>query len=324
MKTKTNKKKILIVFFTIFFIIICNVFFSSSNADNDKIVETQNKEVNLENRTISLTLTAAGEVKSAKEENLKLNTNYKYLNMCAEENEIIKKGSNILKYTNGTYLVAPYDCVILDYSVPTAKESCTDSNYINIASVEDLYMDINIGEDQIGKISVGQEVDIVANYDETKEYKGTISKINAIGTHSSGGTTFAAITSIQNDGTLKLGMSATCTVTIEKYENVPCLPIEAVQVENNEKYVMIVKDDGKKEKAVVETGISDANYVQILSGISSNDTISYETTTITLTNSDIQSESKNIFSSLLNNGENSDGNSRENSNRGGLKSDKNK
>lgn len=243
-------------------------------------------------------------------EKLTLNTNYYYLNMCVEEEEFVRKGENLLKYTNGTYLTAPYDCVVMSYSVPTAKEICTSSNYVYIASLEDLYMDINISEEQINKISIGQEVEIIANYDETKIYKGTITKINAIGTHSSGGTTFAAIASIENDDTLKLGMSATCTVTIEKSENLPCLPIEAVLIENNEKYVNKVNSDGSTQKMQIETGKSNANYVEIKSGLSLGDIVEYETTTVTTILEDEENSSKNIFSSII--GEDNKPSSREN------------
>ena len=76
----------------------------------------------------------------------------------------------MLEYTNGTYITAPYDCIITEYSVPNAKDICTSDNYIQISSVEDLYMEINIGEDKIGKISSGQEVSIVVNYDAWNEY----------------------------------------------------------------------------------------------------------------------------------------------------------
>lgn len=242
-------------------------------------------------------------------EKLTLNTSYYFLNMCVEEEEFVKKGANLLKYTNGTYLTAPYDCVVMSYSVPTAKDICASGNYVYIASLEDLYMDINISEEQINKISIGQEVEIVANFDENKIYKGTITKINAIGTHSSGGTTFAAIASIENDDTLKLGMSANCTVTIEKNENLPCLPIEAVIIENNEKYVNKINADRSIEKIKIETGKADANYVEILSGLSLGDTVQYETTTVTTILED-ESSSKNIFSSII--GENNPESNREN------------
>lgn len=216
--------------------------------------------------------------------------------MCAEENEYIKKGDNLLEYTNGTYVTAPYDCIITEYSVPNAKDICTSDNYIQISSVEDLYMEINIGEDKIGKISSGQEVSIVVNYDETKEYTGNISKINAIGIHNTGGSTFTAIASIKNDGNLKLGMSATCTITLEKNENIPCIPIEAVQIEDEGRYVNVKSEDGTINKTKIETGVSNADYVQIVSGLSLGDKVVYEKTTLISTNKENTNESNSLMS----------------------------
>lgn len=298
---KVNKKIIFIILILILLIVFSIVVYKNQTAtDTSKIVETTKLTAEVSSQSIETTLTAPGEVQSAETEKISLNTTYSFLTMCAEKNDFVQKGDNLLKYTNGTYITAPYNCVITDYSVPNAKEACTSSNYIAISSTEDLYMDINIGEEEIDKISVGQEVEIIANYDETKIYKGEVSKINAIGTHSSGGTNFAAIASIENDGSLKLGMSASCNITIEKRENLPCLPIEAVQIEDDKKYVYKIENE-TETKIEVETGVSDANYVQIVSGLFLGDTVKYETTTVTVAETE-ESENKNPFSSLLGGG----------------------
>ena len=266
---------IVLIIISIFYVIYSNYTKSDGII---KTVITQENEAKAEKREIIQTLTAPGEVKSGKEEKLTLNTSYSYSTMCAEENEIIRKGSNILKYTNGKYIVAPYDCVITEYYVPKVNSKATSSHYINISSIEDLYMDINISEEELSKVSIGQDVSIVVNYDENKTYTGTITKINETGTYSNGNTTFAAIASLKNDNNLKLGMSATCTVVIEKYEDLLCVPIEAVTIDENERYVMVKTENGE-EKRVVETGKSDANYVEIKSGISEGETVTYKTQT---------------------------------------------
>lgn len=307
------KRNFFIISGIVLIFILVVIFSKATSADENKIIETMKKTAKVENQTIVNTLSAPGEVKSAITENITLNTSYSFLTMCAEKEEFVKKGDNLLKYTNGTYITAPYDCVILDYSVPTAKDNCTSNNYISISSVEELYMDINIGEEEIDNVTVGQEVDIVVNYDETKSYKGTIEKINAIGTHSNGGTKFAAIAAIKNDGELKLGMSANCTITLEKNENLPCLPIEAIYIEDDKRYVNLIKDNNINEKVIVETGKSNANYVEIVSGVSLEDTVSYETTTVT-TISNEEETSENALSSLFNMG-----GKRNNSDKGGFK-----
>lgn len=297
------KKKIFILLIAVLVIIALNLYVEKSQEDTSKIIETNEKTAEVTNQSIVTTLTAPGEVQSAKIEKLTLNTSYKYLTMCAEQGEFVKEGANLMKYTNGTYLVAPYDCVVSRYSVPGVKSICTSSNYIEVSSVEDLYMDINIGEDKIDKVTSGQEVDIVVSYDGTKEYKGTISKINAIGTRGNGATNFAAIASMKNDGNLKLGMSATCTITLDKHEGLPCLPIESIIIEDEKKFVNLINEDGTIVKTEIKTGVADANYVQILSGVELKDKVKYETTTVTVVETEEEEESlSNPLSSMFNMG----------------------
>lgn len=291
---KSKIKKRVIVFLTILMVLWVYISKNQSQADTNKTVETNKKQVEVTQQTITTTLTASGEVETSKLEKLYLNTNYSYLTLCAEVNEQVKKGENLLKYTNGTYLTAPYDCVIISYSIPKAKSVCTSNDYIYISSTEELNMNININEEQINHISVGQEVEIVVGYDESKVYQGTISKINEIGTYENGVTNFSAIASIQNDGKLRLGMSATCTITIEKLENVNAVPIEAVEIENDKKYVNKITNNGI-EKVEIETGKANENYVQVLSGLSKGDKMEYETTTITVIQNDEQTQTKSLF-----------------------------
>lgn len=299
MKERKNKIKLLILSTVVLLITIYSVYSNKSNSSTTKkTIMTESIEAEATKQDIIETLTAPGEVKSEKEETLKLNTNYYYSTICAEENDKVKAGDNLLKYTNGTYLKAPYDCVVISYYVPKVNSVCTDSHYIKIASIEDLYMDINIGEEELSHISKGQDVSIVVNYDDSKIYSGSITKINETGEYNNGRTTFAAIASLKNDSNLKLGMSATCTVTIDKKENRLCIPIEAVTITEEERYVTVKNENGEEEKRIVETGSSDANYVEITSGLSEGDKVYYEIQTIKVEQTN-EEESRNLFSSLF-------------------------
>ena len=297
-----KNKKTLIIFLIIFIVIFLIIkMTNNSEANSNKIIEKTTKSAKVENQTILSTLTAPAEVKSSKTEKIALDTSKYFSTICAEVGEKVKSGGNLLKYSDGTYITAPYDCVILEISTPKTNTICDSENFISISSLEDLYIEINISEEQLNKVAVGQEVQITSNYDETQNYTGTISKINSIGTYSTGGTYFGAIVNIKNDGTLKLGMSATSTVVIEKNENIPCLPIEAIFTENQEKYVNLVQSNGETKKTKIQTGIADSNYVQILSGASLGDTVKYETQTVKKVTT---TEQKNNLTEIFTGGKN--------------------
>ena len=232
------------------------------------------KQVEVSTQTITKTLTSSGQISSATTEDLALNT-YRYFKECdKEENQFVAKGETIVKYTNGTYLTAPYDCVITKLSLPEdSGDRCTSQHYVQIQTTENLLMTLTIEEEEIGKIATGQEVEISVNAYEDKKYKGEITKINEIGTYATNGSSFTAIVKFENDGMVKIGMSASATITLEKAENVIAVPIEAVQKKKNQTYVVVKKEDGTTQDVVVETGISNDAYVEIKSGLTQAQTI---------------------------------------------------
>ena len=269
---KIDKKKIIIFFIILISFLIILLFGKSSNASEDNIVETTEETVEVSNQTIITTLTAPGEVQSAKTEKISLNTNYYYLTMCAEENEYIKKGDNLLEYTNGTYITAPYDCVITASNLPAEGEICTTSHYIEISSIESLSMNLSVSETDINKIEIGDMVDINITATDEK-VQGYITSISEVGTYNSNGSYFSATVTFDNNGNLKIGMSATCEIIIERAENVVAVPVEAIQTSDEGKYVIVVNSDGSTSNVSVETGISNDAYTEIKSGISEGTTI---------------------------------------------------
>ena len=219
-----------------------------------------------------------GEISSAKTENLELNTNRYFKEIYVEKNDTVKIGENILQYTNGTYLTAPYNCVIGEVSVPEAGKICTSSNYIKIQSTEELYVTLSIGEADISIVEIGQEAEITITANN-KKYTGTIDKISDVGSYSVSGSTFTAYVKFANDETVKIGMSASCTVILEKSENAIVVPKEAVQTANNSKYVVVVNDDGSTQNVTVETGISNDAYTEIKEGLNVGQRVQYTVST---------------------------------------------
>lgn len=263
------KKKILLTILII--ILMIGVFFVGRqvglNTEDNK-TQTIITEETVALHDIKKTLTASGQIESKTTEKITLTTTRYFQAMCVEEDDTVKMGENILQYTNGTYLTVPYDCVIISYSVPDAGSKCTSSNYIEISNLDNLVISISINENEISSVAVDQEVEITLTADESKTYAGKVTKINQVGSYQSSGTTFSATVEFENDDTIKLGMSASCTVVLKEESQVVSIPIEAVK-ENSEgkEYVTKINSDGTTEEVIVETGIADDSYVQIISGL---------------------------------------------------------
>ncbi len=292
---KIKKSTIVILILLIIIAILIYRDIKRSNEEQEEITNTNISEVSVGTQTITKTLTTSGEISNYVSENLSLNTSYYFSEIYVEENEYVDSGENILKYTNGTYLTAPYNCVIKSINVPSSGSIVTSSNYIEIYGTDTMCLTISIDETELNDLSIGMEAVITPNALENKTYTGTVSSINPIGTYQSSGSTFTGIVTFENDGDLKLGMSASCTITLEEAEDVISVPIEAIQTSGDQKYVIKVNENGETENVFVETGISNDSYVQIISGLSGGETVQtiIETTTVTGSQSNSSSSDGN-------------------------------
>ncbi len=295
MKKKSIRKKIIftvILIVTLIVMFLIGMEYGISKASNQETTITNISEITVETQTIKKTLTSSGQISSASTEKLELDTSKYFETMCVEEDDIVYEGENILEYTDGTYLTAEYDCVINSFNVPETESICTSSNYVEVQTMEELNMTLSISETEISSVEIGQEVEITLTADESKTYTGEITKIDAVGTYSSSGTTFSAIVTFENDGNIKIGMSASCEVILEEAEDVIAVPIAAVQITDDSRYVIVVNENGETENVEVETGISDDTYVEITSGLNGGETIQLiETTTISNSSSSSSDDS---------------------------------
>ena len=105
---------------------------------------TNIEDVKVSKQTIKKTLTSSGEIEASSTEKIKLNTSYKFNSLLVEEDDMIKKGEKIIKYSNGKYLTAPYDLVIVSTSLPDKGKKATSSNYIEVYNVEEVLVKISI------------------------------------------------------------------------------------------------------------------------------------------------------------------------------------
>ena len=142
--------------------------------------------------------------------------------------------------------------VIISYSLPDEAGQCKNSNYVEVQTTETLNLALSIDESEMGPVKLGSEVEITVNAIEDKKYTGIITSIDETGTYASKGSSFSATVTLINDGNIKLGMSASCTVSLEKAEDVVVALIEAIKSNSEGKYVTVVNSDGTTKDVDVE------------------------------------------------------------------------
>ena len=162
--------------------------------------------------------------------------------------------------------------------VAAGKAMCT------IYDLSYLEMTLNIDELDISAVGVGQNVRVTAEAVEGKEYEGVVTRVSVAGTTTNGTTSYPVTVRLDVTDGLLPGMNADAEIVITAADDALSIPNAAV---NRRKLVLITADSPSAAQAVpdeapagyvyvqVETGISDDDYVQILSGLTAEDTVAY-------------------------------------------------
>lgn len=256
----------IIICICIFLIIVIGIFLYFIMNQNDEASNDSYSESEVIRTDVINSISSSTYVTTALEETKPLHNTYYFEEIYFEENQEIQEGENILKYTNGSYFVAPYNCVISQMSIPNSGEMCTDKNYLVLQATDTLQCLTSIDEDELDSILVGQEASIKIEA-LNKTITGYVTKISNTANYSSSGSTFDVTVEFQNDGEILLGMSANCEIILEKAENVIAVPKEAVQEERDKKYVTIKQEDGEAKQVEIETGIENDAFVEVTSGL---------------------------------------------------------
>lgn len=239
---------------------------SAGTADEDGYTETQAVKMTIEND-----LSSEGEITSALEEEVLPHTSYYLEEINVEEGEAVEEGGTILTYTNGYTMTAPYDCVVVSWDLPDEEEQLTSDHSVTIAGTDVLQMEVSVSEEDVSKISLGDAATVTVDAAD-KSYEAEVSYVSQMGSYSGGSSSFTARVAFDNDGSLKLGMSGTASISLEKAEDAVAVPVGAVSTRQGSSYVTTLVD-GEQTQTEVETGISNDSYIEIKSGLEEGDTV---------------------------------------------------
>ena len=219
MKKKIDKKIIVIFILLIILIILIVAYVRKTNGSStisgrdsisleDITSEITTTEIDATEET-GTTISKTGEITTTLEENLELHATYYFETAYVEENEYVEEGDILIEYTNGTYLYAPYDCVVTTLNIPNEDEQCTNQHYITVKAVNTVSMTLTVDEEYIDYVSVGQEATLyVTTLDKT--YTGYVTDISSTATNGS----FTITAEFENDGDISLGMTGKCSITV--------------------------------------------------------------------------------------------------------------
>ena len=148
----------------------------------------------------------------------------------------------------------------------------------SVTSQEEMTLEITVDEQDIARIARGQEATITVEALTGQQFPAVITAIGNTGTNEGGSSKFTAKLTLSKNGDMLPGMNASAYLTLDTTGEVLTVPVAALAEENG-KTVVYTGYDEKNETLThpveVTTGVSDGEYVEILTGLTENDTVWY-------------------------------------------------
>lgn len=173
----------------------------------------------------------------------------------------------------GDYFVrAPEDAVIVEKFLKQGEVTSPTNPIFRMIKLSSVYLNVEIEESQVGKIHIGQPVDIIFDAYPRQIFKGRLYLIKRKVDNVTGN--FEVRVSIYNPQRLPVlvGMTADANIITEKIPSAIVIPLEFVNTSNSKSYVF-VKNANTAKKVAIDTVDFDNQKVLVLSGLKSGDVL---------------------------------------------------
>lgn len=171
------------------------------------------------------------------------------------------------------------------------------SSLINAYAGDAMQMTISVDELDIIHVTKGQQVSLAMDAVSEKTYTATVSYISQIGASSSGVTNYSVVLDVDGDSLLKIGMNGTATIVVDQVDHAVLVPLTAINTGRNGSYVWRYTETPEVgmpgEQVYITTGLSDADYAQVTSGLNAGDVV-----LVTRTSAVSEQKNGNSFSDL--------------------------
>ena len=172
----------------------------------------------------------------------------------------------------GTILEQP---VKVGSRVTMANNFSEGTTVVSIADLTDLLFIGNVNESDVNNVTVGSPVTIHVGALKDKTYHAVVEYVSPKGKDTSGTILFEVKAAISGDdlSALKAGFSSNAEVEMAHKTGVLTIPEATVTYEGDKSFVFVKGSKGEYEKKEVTLGLSDGIKVEVLSGLTGDETL---------------------------------------------------
>jgi HlyD family secretion protein len=171
----------------------------------------------------------------------------------------------------GTVLLAPLDGTIMSIESQVGENLGT-SPIITLADLDQPLLEAFFDETDLDKVDADYEVEVVFDALPDDVFNGHVVQVDPQLSDVSGVTAVRAIVQLDADSfskpqTLPVGLNATVEVIGGQAEGALIVPVEALREISPGEYAVFVMENGEPQLRMVEVGLMDYTYAEILSGL---------------------------------------------------------
>lgn len=201
---------------------------------------------------------------------------------AVEQLDLTRTGSSAsTSKRNNTLVFATVTGTILEQPVKVGSRVTMANNFsegttvVSIADLTDLLFIGNVNESDVNNVTVGSPVTIHVGAIKDKTYHAVVEYVSPKGKDTSGTILFEVKAAISGDdlSALKAGFSSNAEVEMAHKTGVLTIPEATVTYEGDKSFVFVKGGKGKYEKKEVTLGLSDGIKVEVLSGLTGDETL---------------------------------------------------
>ena len=201
---------------------------------------------------------------------------------AVEQLDLTRTGSSAsTSKRNNTLVFATVTGTILEQPVKVGSRVTMANNFsegttvVSIADLTDLLFIGNVNESDVNNVTVGSPVTIHVGALKDKTYHAVVEYVSPKGKDTSGTILFEVKAAISGDdlSALKAGFSSNAEVEMAHKTGVLTIPEATVTYEGDKSFVFVKGSKGQYEKTEVTLGLSDGIKVEVLSGLTGDETL---------------------------------------------------
>ena len=221
-----------------------------------------------------------------------------YKDAMDKAQESLESAQSKLESTQNNYdnytITAPISGTVITKTVKAGdKINAGGNSTVTLATIYDLSeltFEMSVDELDVQSVQVGQTVEVTADAFEGQTFSGKVTNVSLASSYSNGVTNYPVTVTMDEVGSLLPGMNVDGNIILDQAEDALVIPVDSL-MRGNKVYVKdasVTTSQGNVPagfRAVdVETGLTNDDYVEIVSGLSEGDEVYVAESTVSNNN----------------------------------------